>query len=340
MIHDLLLRLAGRLPDDLITRARQWLADGQEGDLARAVAFGVLGHRVPITERDRDQLADLLAADGVDPAALAAAVLAEADPAPPYVFAAGAPEPADDIDRAAVDVVAGDARARGLWRVWRAPAQDTPWPPPRRVYLIEVDANSATAAPAALAASAQSALAEAGEAGPQVEVFPTGAALPAYQRLARGHGVLLWARTSPPRIRLAAAFDGADARTGPGFAASHPVVDDPGERRQVLDYLRAGSPLLVTTARMDDVVDRTRVGAVPMSFRTDGRWIWTDTTTYYLERHWLAPDPALLAHIRDARYAIPEVDDVAVHRAMAVLQGPPTQEPVWTVGGGSGARHD
>lgn len=336
MIHDLLLRLAGRLPDDLITRARQWLADGREGDLARAVTFGVLGHRVPIGEWDRELLADLLAADGVDPAALATATISEADPAPPHVFAPGAPEPQDAVDRAAVDTVSADVQVRGLWRVWRAPEQDTPWPPPRRLFLVETDA---TADPVAMAARVQSALAEAGEDSPQVEVFRTGAGLPAYQRLARGNGVLLWTRSSRQRVRLAVVFDEVDARNGPRFAAAHPVVDDLSERRRVLDYLRAGSPLLVTTARMDDVVDRNLVGVVPMSFRTDGSWIWTDTTAYYLERHGLAPDPALLAHIRDAAYTIPDVDAVARHRAMAVLQSPSEQEPVWTVGGGSGARH-
>ena len=35
----MLLRLAGRMPDGLLTQSRDWLARGQLGDLARSVAF-------------------------------------------------------------------------------------------------------------------------------------------------------------------------------------------------------------------------------------------------------------------------------------------------------------
>jgi hypothetical protein len=103
----------------------------------------------------------------------------------------------------------------------------------------------------------------------------------------------------------------------------------------VVEYLYAGEPLLVTTAQMDDVVDPERGNSVPMNFRTDGTWIWTDTTTYYLEQHRMAPDTDLLEHIRSVRYRMPALDGVALHRAMAVLQAPSEDEPVWTYGGPS-----
>jgi len=98
----------------------------------------------------------------------------------------------------------------------------------------------------------------------------------------------------------------------------------------VLDYLHAGVSLLVTTAHMHDVIDRSQPNTVPMNFRTDGTWIWTDTTTYYLEHHRITPDPDLLAHIRSADYRIPALDGVAIHRAMTVLMQPAEDEPVWT----------
>jgi hypothetical protein len=69
-----------------------------------------------------------------------------------------------------------------------------------------------------------------------------------------------------------------------------------------------------------------------MSFRTDGTWIWSEATTYYLEVHGLLPDPELAAHIRALGYAAPVVDGIARHRAMAVLKAPPTEAPAWTFG--------
>jgi hypothetical protein len=84
-------------------------------------------------------------------------------------------------------------------------------------------------------------------------------------------------------------------------------------------YLSAGEPLLVTPTLDPDVVEPGLGRMVPVSFRTDGFWIWSDAATYYLRRHGLAPDPELLAHIRAADYAPPEVDGAALHRAGAAM---------------------
>jgi len=132
---------------------------------------------------------------------------------------------------------------------------------------------------------------------------------------------------------MATVFDGVDAVTGPSFSDDHERLDDTTDAAQVIDYLRAGEPLLVTTAQMDDVVDRSRRNSVPMNFRTDGTWIWTDTSTYYLAQHQLTPDLDLLEHIRSMDYEMPELDGVALHRAMIALQEPSDEEPVWTHGG-------
>ena len=50
--------------------------------------------------------------------------------------------------------------------------------------------------------------------------------------------------------------------------------------------------MLVTSARMDDVVDTTRQYCAPLNFRTDGVWIWTEASAYYAQEHLLEPDPA------------------------------------------------
>jgi hypothetical protein len=338
--HRLLLRLAGKMPDGLVAQAREWLAAGRLDDAARAVAFAALAQRVPLMEEDVALLAGLLEAGGVGAAALAKVEIAEYDEPPWFGFGAGRPGatpparasdvPLDDIDMVALAAVTEAPGVRGMWRAWRHPVDGSPWPPPRRVYLVEADQ---AVDPVALTDRIQQRLARAGETDPQVETYPVDAELPAYQRLAIAYGALLWASTPEPDIRIAAVFDDVDPETGPLFADSHPRMDDPEESERVIEYLNAGEPLLVSTAAMDDVVDRSRRNVVPMNFRTDGTWIWTDTTTYYLARHNLAPDQELLDHIRAADYSLPGLDGVAIHRAMAVLQEPPEEEPVWTYHG-------
>jgi hypothetical protein len=343
----LLLRLAGKAPDDLITQARGWLAEGREGEAARAVTFAVLAQGIPLVDIDIALLGEVLDADGADSSALTQVPLAQFDPVPPYGFGPTPPDtqppprpddaPLDDLDRVAVAAVSEEAGVSGLWRAGRYPADESPWPPPRKVYLAEADTD---ADPVDTTARIQSRLAAAGETAPQVEVFPVGAELPTYQRLARAYAGLIWASTPPPQIKVAAVFDEVDATTGPAFNAEHERLTDETEASRVLEYLNAGEPLLVTTAQMDDVVDRSRRNAVPMNFRTDGTWIWTDTTTYYLQRHNLTPDDELMEHIRAADYQMPTLDGVAIHRAMAVLQEPADEEPVWTYDGASSAPDD
>jgi len=81
--HELLLRLAGKAPDDLIAQARAWLGEGRTGQAARAVMFAVLAQNIPLVEADVDLLDDLLGDEGADSSALTQAPLAQFDPAPP-----------------------------------------------------------------------------------------------------------------------------------------------------------------------------------------------------------------------------------------------------------------
>lgn len=147
-----------------------------------------------------------------------------------------------------------------------------------------------------------------------------------------------------PAILVARVFDGLEPGTDePYFAPDHPIVHDAAERERLATYLRSGRPVLSTTAHEADRVDRLRGDVVPLSFRTDGAWIWTDAVTYYLEVHGLAPDPDLTAHIAASRYLCRAVDDVTVRRALDELSGPPPgadgpaadsgESPAFTVSG-------
>jgi hypothetical protein len=169
-----------------------------------------------------------------------------------------------------------------------------------------------------IAARAQRELSSAGEAVPRVEVYPVGVQPPAYQTAARGAGALLWACRPNPGARVARVFDDVNAGVG-SMRPGHPRIGSP-ERERLLLYLSAGEPLLATPALDADVVAPGLGDVVPGSFRTDGYWIWSDAAGYYLQRHGLAPDPGLLAHIRARDYAIPEIDGVTLQWASAALR--------------------
>lgn len=148
-----------------------------------------------------------------------------------------------------------------------------------------------------------------------------------------------------PEFEIARVFDFADPVTGPGFAPDHPVISDPAERDRLLDYLRGGALVMLSTTRMHDVLDSGAPTTVPMNFRTDGEWIWTDTVEYYLTQHGMAPDAELIAHI-DARSArgqtVPDTSHDSAVRAADFLLRPAEKEAdaaVWIAGPEPGSLH-
>lgn len=311
--HGRLLRLAGQIPDETLTRARDLLAAGAfaEVDGLWVVATG---DRVP--DVDAWRASETAPAFGFAPAG-------------PEVLAGwgdqigqtldltedrepGVPGLVDDIDAAAVTAVAGLAGVIGLWRAWRFPTAASA--PIVRIYLVEVVTATPAGALAHLTGHLQDALRAAGLATPMVEVYDGGRPLPAYQRLARSSAALLWAHTPWRRIRLARTFDAGDP---PRFDPDHAVLSGAVERAGLLSSLRGGALLLTTVSLMDDVVSG-EPGVVPIEFRTDGHWIWTTAAVYYCDRYGLAPDPLLVRHFSDLVAAGP-VDGVDLHRAMAVL---------------------
>ncbi len=321
--HEMLLRLAGTAPDDLVTRCRGWLADGQLDTLALAVVFYATSASAALASDDLALLAELLERGGADRSGLHQIEADDFDPYPCYRFAAEVTPSSrpDRAEQALVKAVATESGAVGAWRSWRLPGNGSAWPAPKRIFVVEVSQGTDQVA---VTARLQQELSAAGEADPQVEVYQSGQELRAYHGLAREHGELIWAAAQDPGIEVAGVFDSVDAQAGPRFDPDHKRLDEE-EAAKVAAYLYGGEPLLVTTASMDDILDATQAGRVPMSFRTDGTWIWCDAAAYYVAKHRLEPDGGLLAHIRAGGYVAPFVDGVAVQRALAVLQGPAEQ---------------
>jgi hypothetical protein len=198
----------------------------------------------------------------------------------------------DPADAAAVAALAAVTEPVALWGSWRSAGE--------RVHLLE----------------------HAGEEAPEgFDSYRTGSPLTDRQRAIRSRSALLWAAEPASPVRVARVFDAYDPVAGGQFSAGHPVLSTGDELTLVLEYLESGAVLLGTVEREADVFDEEAGPVVPMSFRTDGRWIWTDAVAYYLRTYALSPDAGLLTDMRERDYRPRPVSPVALHRALAVLAG-------------------
>jgi hypothetical protein len=357
--HAMLLRLAGTLPDDLISEARTWLAMDARVDVARAVAFAAATGRVPMLPVEIALMTDALRRAGADTELVDTLDRLEEPVILPVPWAFGAIDPrragpgahpgpidlteeypdgeqlaeerldhADQVIRAAADAEPG---LLAVWRAWRSPADGSPWPAPRRVFVVQAGPDTTGEELIAVTAVLQAALVGVGERSPQVEVCGPGTPVPGYQSSACAHAALIWTEEPPAGVRVARVFDAVDPEQGPVFAHDHALIEDLDELTRLLRYLGNGLPVLTTAATMPDILDQDRPDVVPLTFRTDGHWVWTDTVSYYLERYGLAPEPDLLSYLRLAQDTGPEVSDVALHRVLSVLQRPDHGAPAWSV---------
>lgn len=347
--HSMLLRLAGRVPDDMLTLSRNWLAARAPEKLAQAVVAYSASRRLTLPAQDVELLRWILETAGLDVAALDRIDTTDSpiDAPAEYVFAPASPEvmtrrgaefgpcldltPSPDADlvetpdRVGIAAATGIPGAVALWRAWRSRADGSPWPAPRRVFLLAVDDSGE---PWQAAAALQDRLAAAGEQSPQVEAFRLDQPLPTYQKAARATSALLWTATRHEPMRLAPVYDMAPDGT-PTLAPDRPRLTDP-DRAAVADLLAAGKLVLSTTARLDDLLRPEGRGRVPINFRTDGVWVWSDAIGYYVREHGIAPAAEFLDHLRSGRTQNP--DAVALFRATAALTRPdPTAIPT-TIG--------
>ncbi|MGQ0480544.1 MAG: hypothetical protein ACT4O0_05870 [Pseudonocardia sp.] len=192
--HDLLVRLAGRLPDRLVWRLRDWLSSGAHATLARTLPKSLLRHRVGITDIERDLLEAGLLAWGAPQRSLDAVLPVMELPESGFTFTAdlapdlpcadvvGAGGWRDGVDLALAAVLRGHPGARELRRSWRMDH-----PRPRRVVLAHVTENLP-----ALTGTLQRVLRAHGDLTPCVEVVSPPLALPPYHRAALRDSVSLW----------------------------------------------------------------------------------------------------------------------------------------------------
>ncbi|MGK5558719.1 hypothetical protein ACSNOI_44665, partial [Actinomadura kijaniata] len=115
--------------------------------------------------------------------------------------------------------------------------------------------------------------------------------------------------------RMARLFDAVP----PG---GRPVVQRPPvplhERDALLTYLKQAPVVLSARGFDEDLMDPSRPAEVPMTFHTDGTWVWPGSAVYYLRVHNVPPDPELLAHIRARGFRVPPVPEEAREAAVVV----------------------
>jgi hypothetical protein len=120
----------------------------------------------------------------------------------------------------------------------------------------------------------------------------------------------------PGQVRIARVFAGPTASVGD---SAHAWIQDGEERERVAAYLRAGAPILMTTALRPDLIDPRRGQVVGASYRTDGTWVWSDGLAYYARVYGLAPEDDFYARIRALRYVCPAPGDAAQDEALNAL---------------------
>ncbi|MBY8849191.1 hypothetical protein [Saccharothrix longispora] len=227
-------------------------------------------------------------------------------------------DPCDDTDRAVVRAVA----PRPVAACWRAVRGGTD-----AVYLLQAQPGADLPA---ITVVAQRALTSRGERSPRVEVFDPDAALPAYHVAALTAATLLWSAEPAAPVRVARTFDGASPAEGPYFSPSRELLVEADERQRLLDFLAGGEVVLPVPGALDDVLSGAS-RAVRADLRSDGAWVWSDASRYYLDRHRVAPDPELAAHAaaNPARHPLTHLER---HRVRAALTPAREEGPLWRAG--------
>lgn len=182
--HDLLVALAGRLPDEVLWRLRDWLAAGAHAPLAALLTRELLRHRLGLTDAERALLVAGAGEWGASRRLLEAVLPLDGPVRSDVVFASGA----DALDTAALSVlgiVRGHPGCVELRQSWRAGRSE------QRVLVVHGGER-----PWMLTGTVQRVLRAHGDRTPCVEVLPAHGEPPAYHQAAIIGSVPLWRSAS------------------------------------------------------------------------------------------------------------------------------------------------
>ncbi|MEV5539398.1 hypothetical protein AB0L13_21295 [Saccharopolyspora shandongensis] len=282
--HELLLRFAPMLPDEVIWQARRWLAAGRWSHAVRLIAQVFREWDEPLPPEARE-----IMADGVDED-VAKVVGSLEDAVDVSVLAwdfHGADDELSETYAAVVrDYLESQPGTHTAWQAWRT-SENGPEDVARVMHLVE---TAGGLKPHVIAAELADRLWDAGLVSPQVEVFRSASPLdPYYHAPALVQGREIFGVGPQPTIELAR-FDEENEEREPAGP----------ERNSQITYLNSGEPLTEEDDLVPDLLTDSEDPVVPVTLRTDGTWIWSDLTTFYLEKHGIALPPGLRAHIAES----------------------------------------
>ncbi|NVI88808.1 TNT domain-containing protein [Actinomadura sp. BRA 177] len=130
----------------------------------------------------------------------------------------------------------------------------------------------------------------------------------------------------PPPLRRARIFDHPSPDGGLPAVSRPPVPPD--EAESVTAYLRQAPIVMAARSNAPDRLDPSRGDVVPLTFHTDGTWVWSGAVPYYLSEHGVPPEADLVAHIRANGFEVPAVDDDTMDAANATVTGRAAPERV------------
>lgn len=174
--HELLVQLAGRVPDEPLWRLRDWLASGGRASVAAVLPRELLRHRVGLTEDERELLTASVGEWGASPRLLGAVLPAGTSTGPTMSFL---PDP--EVDAAAMSMMAVVRGACGCVEVRQA------WREGQRVVLV-IGGDL----PWLLTGTLQRILRAHGDRTPCVEVLPPHGEATDYHRAAMIGSAVLW----------------------------------------------------------------------------------------------------------------------------------------------------
>ncbi|MDN5931881.1 MAG: hypothetical protein L0I24_12600 [Pseudonocardia sp.] len=195
--HDLLVALAGRLPDEVLWRLRDWLAAGAHEPLAATLTRELLRHRLGLTDAEHALLVASAGEWGASRRLLEAVLPLDGPVRSDAVFVSGPAAPdSDALDAAALSalgVVRGYPGCVELRQSWRAGGRSD-----QRVLVVHGGER-----PWGLTGTLQRVLRAHGDRTPCVEVLPAHGEPPGYHQAAIIGSVPLWRSASLDAVAAA-----------------------------------------------------------------------------------------------------------------------------------------
>lgn len=186
LCHELLLRLAGRLPDRHLWRYRDWLAGGAADVVARLLPGTLVRERIALDDDEHRLLSDALLPLGADPAMVNAVLPAVVDTTPHYSFTTESP--AANVGDSAVLVLGATLRGRSGVREVRNTWRRRDSGAAKLVVLVSASDDYVE-----LTGEIQRVLRALGDAAPCVEVVPKDLEPTPYHRMAIEESALVCA---------------------------------------------------------------------------------------------------------------------------------------------------